>query len=277
MKKTWKRLIGIFVLSAFCMAMAACSDNASQKPAAALPQKKEIKIAVLSTMEPVAEWVKEGLKPQGYDVKVVMFDANQLPATALKDGDVDGLYHNHLPWIKTFNEKNNCNLVMPEPYLCYARFAVYSAKHKKVADIPKNARIAVPGDPANMDLSLTILRDMKLITLGDKTGKFYTLLDIKDNPKNIRIIETEISQTIRSINDVDAVIVPSQRAKMAGIDWNAYLHEYPGARNYPMSLVVNAKDKEADWVKAAMKVMQTDDFRAKFNAHYQGSYVLFDK
>ena len=42
-----------------------------------------------------------------------------------------------------------------------------------------------------------------------KTGLFYTVLDIKDNPKKIKLIETEITQTARSIQDVDAIISPA--------------------------------------------------------------------
>ena len=284
MRKTLKRLVCVLGLAVLCMSLAACSSNtapsehASQANSqAAQPEKKEIKIACLSTFEPMIEWLHDGLAPLGYDVKTVMFDANQLPATALKDGDVDGLIHNHLPWIMTFNKQNNCDLQMPKPYLAYARTAVYSSKYKTINELPQNARIAVPGDPSNMDKSLMVLRDMGLITLGEKTENFYTLLDIKDNPKNIKLIETEISTTIRSINDVDAVITSALRAKMAGVDWNSFLYEDPSTKDYPTSLVVNAKNIDAKWVKEAIKLTQTEEFRTKFNAHYQGTYVLYDK
>jgi D-methionine transport system substrate-binding protein len=165
---------------------------------------------------------------------------------------------------------------MPKPYTYYSRTAVYSVKHKTIDAIPQNALIAVPGDPSNMDRSLLTLRDMGLLTLGEKTGNFYTILDIKDNPKNIKIIETEITQTIRSINDVDAVITGANRVKLAGLDPNAFLYDDPTNKNYPIGLVVNAKDMDAQWVKDAMKVTQSEEFKSKFNKHFNGTYVLYN-
>lgn len=279
MRKTLKKLLCLLAIAAISVSLAACARNTDQKNGggqAAQPEKKQINIACMSTFEPMIDWLHEGLAPLGYEVKAVMFDANQLPATALKDGDVDGVIHNHLPWIKTFNKLNNCDLQMPQPYLAYGRTAVYSIKYKTIAELPQNARIAVPGDPANMDRSLLILKDMGLISLGEKTGKFYTLLDIKDNPRNVKIIETEISQTIRSINDVDAVIAPSYRAWKAGVDPNVFLYEATDSADYPQSLVVNAKDINAKWVQDLLKVTQSAEFKAKFNAFYQGTYVLYN-
>lgn len=273
MKKAWGKYIGSFILFSLVVLFAGCSNNSSVQTVQ--PEKKELKIACVSVMAPIVEMFKEEMNSLGYNVKIVMFDANQLPATALKDGDVDGIITNHLPWIKTFNKENNCDLQMPQPYTFYSRTAVYSTKHATVEAIPQNAQIAVPGDPANMDRSLIILKDMGLITLGEKKGNFYTLIDIIDNPKNIKIIETEITQTIRSIHDVDAIITFASQMKLAGLDPNVFLYDDPNSKNYPNGLVVNSKDVDAKWVKDAMKVTQSAEFKNKFNKFYNGSFLLF--
>lgn len=278
MRKTMRRLVFIFTaMIIMVITLTGCSSNATEQAnKATQPGKKVIQIACVSTIDPIVGWLQEGMAPLGYDVKTVMFDANQLPATALKDGNVDGLITNHLPWIQTFNKENNCDLQMPKPYTYYSRTAVYSIKHKTIDAIPQNALIAVPGDPSNMDRSLLTLRDMGLLTLGEKKGNFYTILDIKDNPKNIKIIETDITQTIRSINDVDAVITGANRVKLAGFDPNSFLYDDLTNPNYPIGLVINAKDMEAQWVKDAMKVTQSEEFRNKFNKHFNGTYVLYN-
>lgn len=282
MKRSLKSVICILVIAVLAMSLAGCSSNTAEQAKSTSGQgapveKKVLKIACVSTIEPIVGWLQEGLAPMGYEVKIVMFDANQLPATALKDGDVDGLITNHLPWIKTFNKENNSNLQMPEPYTYYARTAVYSTKHKTIEELPQNAKIAVPGDPSNMDRSLKTLKSMGLITLGEKKGNFFTILDIKDNPKNIQIIETEITQTIRSINDVDAVITMANRVRLAGFDPNKFLYDDITNKDYPIGLVVNAKDMNTQWVKDAMKVTQSDEFRSKFNKHFNGTYILYNK
>lgn len=281
MKKTLKNLVCILFVAILSISLVGCSSNTAEKAntagsQAAQSEKKVIKIACVSTIEPIVGWLQEGMAPLGYDVQTIMFDANQLPATALKDGEVEGLITNHLPWIQTFNKENNCDLQMPKPYTYYSRTAVYSSKHKTVDAIPQNAQIAVPGDPSNMDRSLMTLRDMGLITLGEKTGNFYTILDIKDNPKNIKIIETEITQTIRSINDVDAVITGANRVKLAGFDPNVFLYDDITNKDYPIGLVVNAKDMNAQWVKDAMQVTQSAEFKKKFNEHFNGTYILYN-
>lgn len=288
MKKTLKRLICITALLVLCMSLVACSSDDKQEPASSKEveqesdesvktEKKEIKIGCMSITEPIVEVMQEELEPRGYDVEIVMFDGNHLPATALKNGEIDGVILNHLPWLEKFNKENNCNLKMPEPYMYYSRTAVYSTKHKTIDDLPQNAQIVVPGDPANMERSLIILKDMGLITLGEKTGEFYTVLDVEDNPKNIEIIEAEITATMRSINDVDAVVGGANTAERSGLDPNVFLYEDPAALDFPLGLIVDEKDVDSDWVKEAMEVSQTDEFKEKFKKHYNGTYVLFDK
>ncbi|MBU3915678.1 hypothetical protein KKA14_09110, partial [bacterium] len=91
---------------------------------------KTLKLGCLAYSEPIIQWVKEGLAPHGYTVEVVMFDANQLPATALNDGNLDGIFANHRPWILTFNKMNNADLEMVKPYYFHSFFAIYSKKYK---------------------------------------------------------------------------------------------------------------------------------------------------
>lgn len=238
--------------------------------------KTSVKVGCLSPFEPMLQQVKECMQGKGYDFEVVLFDANNLPAVALKDGDLDGLFHNHLPWIKTFNKENESNLQMAEPYITYGRVALYSTKHKTLEEIPDNAQIAIPGDPSNIERSLLMLQGMGFVTLGEKTGAFYTLLDIESNPKNIQIIETEISQTARTLVDVDAAICYGQRVQQAGYDAGVFLYDDPAASSYPTGLVVRAEDIDQEWVAAFLDCTRTDEFKQWFNEYYAGTYLLFE-
>jgi D-methionine transport system substrate-binding protein len=243
----------------------------------ATPDRKTLKLGCLAYSEPMLQWIKEGLAPLGYKVEIVMFDANQLPATALKDGSIDGIIANHRPWILTFNKENKADLQMVQPYHFYSFFAIYSAKYKKLAEIPQNAQIAVPGDPTNLSRSLIILKLAGLITLNAKTGPFYTVLDIKDNPRKIKLIETEITQTARSIQDVDAIISPAYYVGETGkVDPKAFLFEDPQNKDFPLGLIVRSEDVSSVWAKGAIKTLRSDKYKAKFNEQYKGKYVLFN-
>jgi len=46
--------------------------------------------------EPAVQAISDMLKPERYDVKVMVFDGNNLPAIALKNGNIDSLILNHL-------------------------------------------------------------------------------------------------------------------------------------------------------------------------------------
>ncbi|SNS13958.1 D-methionine transport system substrate-binding protein [Anaerovirgula multivorans] len=253
------------------------SENPTEASTENPEVKGTIKLGALSTIEPFTSLLKDALIEKGYDAEVVLFDANNMPAIATKDGDIDGFIHNHLPWIETFNKENDSNLQMIEPYLGYYRTAIYSSKYKSIEEIPNNAIIAVPGDPTNIEKSLEMLEKLGLLTLGEKTENFYTILDIEDNPRNIKLLETEISATARSIDDADAVICPATRIRAAGIDPNSFLAEDMTTVDFPVGLTVAPNSVDKEWVKDAMEILESDEMRGKFDEIFQGTLVRYEK
>ena len=267
------RMFGLICLSLtllLSLSFVGCS-NPSQK------QSKVIKLGTLSTIEPFMALLKDELIKKGYKVELLMFDANNMPAIATKDGNIDGFMHNHVIWLNTFNKEKKSNLIVVKPYLGYYRMALYSVKHKNLDQFPQGAKIAVPNDPSNLENSLLMLQDLKLLALKPKTANFYTVLDIKENPKNIKLIETEISTTARSIHDADAVICPATRIKVAGMDPNAFLAEDKTSKELAIGLTIDAKSAEEPWVKDAMKILTSDEMRAKFDKIFSGTIVLYPK
>lgn len=239
-------------------------------------ENKIIKIGCMSITEPIVTFLAEGLEDDGYIIEPVVFDGNHLPATALKEGSIDGVILNHKVWLDTFNKENNSNLVMPEPYMYYFRNAMYSAKYDTLEEIPTGATIAVPGDPANLDRSLRILDELGFIELDEKTGEFYSKVDIKENIKDIEILETEITATTRSMEDVDAIISGANAVRDAGYDHTKFLYEDPTNTDFPLGLIVDKEDENEDWVKAILKEQEDEEFKNKFNERYDSTYVLFN-
>lgn len=264
MKKISKKLIILLLL----LITTGCSSS--------IDKKEKIILGGGHFSEPVLTMIEEGLKNKGYDVEVMLFDGNQLPATACMEGEIDGLVFNHKPWIDKFNKEHNSNLITMEPYLYYSRTALYSLKHNSIDSIPENATIAIPGDPTNLELSLLLLEKNKLIELGKKNSEFYSLIDIEKNKKNLDFIETEITQTIASIEDVDAVVVNAKNAVDYGLDADDFLVENELKKDFPVGLVVEKGSEKKQWVKDALEITQTEEFRERFNEEYQGTVVMYD-
>lgn len=252
------------------------NGEAENQKANEVKSEKPIKLGTLPAVSDNANLVKEALEREGYAVEIVMFDANNLPAVALKDGDLDALLGNHLPWIQTFNKENDCDLHMMEPYYYYSPFGLCSVKHKSVEELPEKAKIVIPNDPSNMERSLLLLQEMGLIELGEKKDRFYNVADIEKNTKEIELIEAEMTMTARNVQDVDAVFAAGIIAHLAGVLPENYIYLDKNAVNYPIGLVVDSKNKDTDWAKKGALGVQAEDLRAKFDEMNKGSYVLFD-
>ena len=256
--------------------------------------KKSLKFGCMALTEPMLTWLKEGLEPKGYEVEIVTFDGNHLPAVALTENSIDGMILNYLPWLETFNQETNSDLHMTEPHLYFGFSALFSSKYKSLDEIPEKAKVAVAGDPSNLEFSLLILQEAGLIKLGEKTGNFYSLVDVEENPKNIEILETEVTQTARYIDEVDFVVLDSGTAAEAGIDTKSFIFpekelieqmmdaagskiEVPLFIDPDFGLIIRGEDKDLQWVKDATEVYLSDEFREKFNKEYKGAYILYNK
>lgn len=235
-----------------------------------------IKIGCMTSSKPTVEFLAEGLKDKGYNIEPVVFDGNHLPAVALKDGEIDGVVLNHKPWLQNFNKENNSNLVMPEPYMYHSRIDMFSEKYDSVDDIPNGATIVVPGDPINLDRALNLLNEAGLITLADNDKELYNLIDLKENNRNIKIVEAEVTATVRSIKDADAVIAPAANIRESGYDHNSELYKDPQNRDFPLGLIVRDEDQDLEWVKALHEYQKSDVFKQKFNEYFDGAFVLFE-
>jgi len=277
MKKNILKLAAILLIITLSFSMVACSSSKPDIQTKGPAKAGHIKLGCVPTTEEVAKLIKDALEKGGSTVEIVMFDANNMPATALKDGNIDAIIANHLPWIKTFSKENNTDLQMVQPYYYYSPFRIYSTKYQLIDQLPTGAKVIMPNDPANQDRSLRMLTECKLVKLNEKKGNFYTKMDIVDNPKKIEITEVEVTATARSISDVDAIFSMAFIAQKTGnIDPNVFLYEDPQSSNYQMGLIVKAADVNAKWAVDAMELLKTDPYKVKFNEIFKGAFTLIN-
>jgi D-methionine transport system substrate-binding protein len=260
----------ITVIMIFCIG--GCTTKSSEPPEN--PATKTITVGTFASIKPLSDIVTNILAERyGYEVEVVIFEGNTMPATALMDGEVDMVLGNSLTWMKTFCKQNNCDFTMIEPYYFYTPLGLYSKKFESVDALPNGAEIAIPSDATNMQKSLLILQDAGLIKLGTPKDNFITILDIVENPKNVTFFEADITNSARSIDDVDAVISTGNVAIESGkIDPFSYI--FIDQNPTPVGFFVHTKDINTEWAAQISKIIESNEINTTFNEAFQGRFFL---
>ncbi len=237
--------------------------------------KKDINIACVETTQALVDKVVPLMEEMGYNMTYQVFDNNMNTLVACNDGSVDGVFVVHRPFMESFNEANNGDLVMVEPYIYTSGMGLFSEKYDSVEDLPDGATIAIPNDVMNMDRALRILAGGGLITLADGVDQ-YSITDITENPKNIQLIDMDQTQTVRSLEDTDGSVSFFSHMRNAGKDFNSYLLRDADPTAYPTSLVVKAENKDAKWAKDLNNAFLDDEVKAFAEEYYGGLYEYFE-
>ena len=295
-----KKMMSLLLSGMMVLSLAACSGSetakettkeepkteaketaAKESEAATTEAKKEpvtLKIGCVAATEPCVQIMKEAMEGTGYEVEVVVFDGNNLPAEALNAGDIDGLFCNSLKWMNTFNEENNADLAMAFPYY-FSYAGLYSAKWDSPEAFPDGAKVIVSNGLSNIDGGLRILQNAGLITLAETPSEnnFYSI-DIVENPKNIQITPAELTTAMSSINDVDGVVASAVIVKESGV-MSPSEHMGLSTRDQmtPQGLIVSGKDENAEWVSVAKEQMEQQKWYDAFNERFDGTFILYSE
>ncbi|MVW79820.1 MetQ/NlpA family ABC transporter substrate-binding protein [Bordetella sp. 02P26C-1] len=186
--------------------------------AAHAAQDKPLRIGVIpsvanqATEIAIAEAAKRGLK-----VELVEFSDWVMPNTGVAEGALDANFFQHEPFLQLFNQSRGTRL-QPIAYGYSTTIGLFSKKLKRGDAIPDGATVAIPNDPVNAGRALLLLNAMGLIQLRDGADHRASIQDIVANPRNIKLIQVEGSQSARTFDDVTASITYTTFAKHAGID-----------------------------------------------------------
>lgn len=102
-------------------------------------------------------------------------------------------------------------MAIPPPSACFRR----SSRRQP---LPDGATVAVPNDPVNTGRALLLLESIGLIKLKPGVAHRATIEDVTDNPKRLKFVQIEGSQSARVFDDVTASVTYTTFAKQAGLD-----------------------------------------------------------
>ena len=217
--------------------------------------------------------VKEDLKSEGVDLKVVEFTDYVTPNLALAEGELDANFFQHFPYLEKFSNERGLNLVSAGK-IHVEPLGVFSQKIKDIKDLPNKATIAIPSDPSNGGRALILLHNNGIIKLNDPTNLYVTEFDIVENPKKLKFKPIEAAQLPRVLPDVDAAVINGNYALEAGFSPVEDSLLLEGAESpYANIIAVKSGDESKEDIQKLLKALQSKKVSDYIGANYKGGVV----
>lgn len=223
---------------------------------------------------------KEILSDKGYELDIVEFEDYVQPNLVVESGEFDANYFQHIPYLNSFNDEQKTHLVNAGG-IHYEPFGIYPGKKASLSDIADGDTIAVPNDTTNEARALLLLEANGVIKLKENAGLTATVLDIVENPYNVKIKELEAAQVARVKDEVALVVLNGNYALEAGFsvgkDSIAYeASDSEAASTYVNVIAVKEGNEENPAIKALVEVLKSDAIKDYIKATYDGAVVPFE-
>jgi D-methionine transport system substrate-binding protein len=158
----------------------------------------------------------------GVTIEVVEYEDYVLPNENLADGSLDANYFQHKPYFDTQVADRGYKFshfpgVHIEPYALYSGRDGDTPRYSSTKDLPDGAVIGITNDPSNQARALDLLVKDDLIKVADTGDADATVLDVTDNPKNLKFQEADPASLARTLEDVDAAIINGNYALEANL------------------------------------------------------------
>lgn len=275
MKQIWSKAVTVSAL-ALSLVLAGCSQKEDVTAVVSTTPEVKKEIVIGTTPGMFADMVRDSVRPQletkGYTVKLIEFTDYVRPNHALADGDLDMNVFQHKPYLDQFKSQNNLDLTEVFQVVT-APLGVYPGRLQTLDDLKEGSTVAVANDPSNFSRTLVLLDQLGWITLVDDVNPLTaSKRDIKDNPKNLQLVELEAAQLPRSRDDVDFAVITGNYAVDAGIPLTEALFQEPSFAYINWS-AVKAQDKDSAWLKDVTEAYNSDEFKTYANQKFAGFKV----
>lgn len=221
----------------------------------------------------VLEKVRDVLARDGFAIRITEFGDFIQPNAALASGDLDANTYQHLPFLETQKQQRGYDFV-PVGRTVLTLMAVFSRRHRSLADLPTGAQIAIPNDPTNGGRALLLLAQNGVFRLRDGADYRATVADIAENPKRVRIVELEAAQIARGLADVDAAAITGNYAVPAGLNplRDGLATEGPDSV-YTVLVVVRRGDEDQPWAERLASGYAHPEVKAFVEENFGGAVI----
>lgn len=138
----------------------------------------------------------------------------------------------------------------------------------------KKITVAIPNDTTNEARALLLLRDLGYITLKEGKGIEATPIDVKDNPYNIKFVETEAAQLPNVRRDVDFALINSNYALGANLNPSRDALAVEGSSSAYVNILTVKQGRENDpLIKALVAALKSQKVKDYITKKYDGAVV----
>jgi len=265
----------LLLFTFFAVFSEAWGESKPAKDGSVASRKTALTFATNFLFKPIVDAMIPLMEAKGYRIELRTFDDPISIDVATEEGSIDANFYQHLPYLDSFNRSRQGHLVMVEPHVVSIPIGLFSKKYPSVDRLPEGATIALAMDLTNKDRGLRMMRDNGLLTLAPTPAAgAYTPFDILDNPKKFRFIEVDLYQLLRSLEDVDAGVMPTTVLVVAGKDPKSALCYSMDDNQFRCGVVVREENRDSQWVKDILETITSDKCRKVIDEHYKGAFNI---
>jgi D-methionine transport system substrate-binding protein len=268
--------IAVFLLAAMLGTIFLAGCGSSGDSAKAGNTKKELVFS--KSQGPYSELFEQAVQPilekKGY--KITAKDMSDLlqADVALNEGEVDFNVEQHTAYMNNFNEKQKGHLAAVSA-IPTVPAGIYPGSKTALNQIGNGARVAIPNDASNTARAYALLQKAGWIKLAkDKDLSAVTQQDIVENPYNIQFTEMKSLNIPAVRSDFDFIVITGSIVYNAKIDPATALLTEDILPYLLLQLVVQDKNKDAQWVKDIVAAYHSDEFKAYMKANNKGLWYV---
>ena len=230
------------------------SDETSSEP-------RVIKVAAVSyPMTDVVVAAAEAIE-EGYEVELLEVGDYPIANQALRDGEVDANFSQHVPYMEEYNAANNASLVAVES-IYNTLVSFYSREYREWDELPDNASIFIPEDKTNTARALDLMAEGGIITLDPEVERFQAGLDdIVENPKNVTFTQVGFPQLNAAYDEADAVFMYYAFAPQIDLDPNEDTIVSSVQEPFDLQLVTREELQDDPAIEALRTAFTSDSVR----------------
>ena len=237
----------------------------------------------------ILEIAKSILEEQGYNLEIVTFDDYVLPNNVVFSGEFDANYFQHVPYLNSFNQDNNMNLVSVGA-IHYEPFGIYANNLTLDGAIHSTSEVTVfiPSDDSNQTRALLLLAQEGFITIpeGKDINTGINILDLAEENylTNIKLVAVEANTLPAQLreNEGSLAVINGNYAIGAGLNvaTDALAIEAAdgqAATTYANIIAVKPENKDSAKILALVEALLSDAVADFIAQEYEGAVVSMAK